>query len=135
MSVFYQKEGFVEANVLDQIITVRWQKLFNSAIIKECCEAQLQKVIEEGAKIIVVDTTNSVGKPSEENQSWFGTHLFPAFNTHGLKALITVMPKNRLAKQGADQWQKTGAPFGFDIFETTSLIMARKKAREILGTP
>ena len=47
-------------------------------------------------------------------------------------SIITVMPKNRITKQGADKWITTGAPFGFEMFETSSLIMARKKARELI---
>ena len=132
MSVIYQKEGFVEANLLNKIITVRWQKLFNAAIVKDCCEAQMEKV-KEGAKVIIVDTTNSVGKPSEEMQNWIGSDLFPTFNTEGLKAIITVMPKNLITKQGAKQWITTGTPFGFEMFETSSLILARKKARELIS--
>lgn len=130
MEKFYEKEGFVEASVRDKIITVRWQKLFNSTVIKDCCLAQLEE-IKKGANVIVVDSANATGKPLQEVQDWFGEELFPAMQENGLKAIITVLPRSSLAKSGAQQWKNTGTPFGFDMFETSSLIMARKKAREL----
>jgi len=131
MAVFYEKEGFVEASYLNKIITVRWYKMFNSTIVRECCEAQLEKV-KEGARVIIVDIATATGKPSKELQEWFGTYLFPQMKENGLKAIINVIPKNILVRTAANEWNKTGEPFGFGMFETSSLIMARKKAREFV---
>ena len=131
MEKFYSADGFVEASEKDKIITVRWEKLYNSNITKECCLAQLEKV-KKGAKVIIVDSANATGKPLQDVQDWFGESLFPQYQEHGLKAIITVVPKNPITKFGARQWNSVGAPFGFDMFETNSLIMARKKAREVV---
>jgi len=133
MENIYSREGYVETLLNDGIITVRWKKMFNSTIIRESCEAQLAKVKEGKAKVIVADVVNASGKPSDEMQNYFSKELFPAYQQHGLKALITVKPKNPLTAAAAERWQMAGKPFGFDMFETNSLIMARKKAREIIA--
>ena len=134
--VIYEQPEVVKA-VADQrqgVIFVTWQTLRRDEIVKACCQAQLEEV-RNGRRVIVVDSSAARGGASQAVQTWFAEELFPALNEAGLQAIITVAPQNAAVRLSAKQWTRTGAPFGFDMYETDSLDAAKTLARTILHQP
>jgi hypothetical protein len=64
-----------------------------------------------------------------DDQKWFGDYLFPNMQKAGIKAIITVLPKDALAKLGAKTWNKTGNMFDIDFYEVSSRAEAENQAK------
>lgn len=129
--VLYAVDGIVEA-VFDpsmNCIIVTWTDLGPHEYVQPCLESQIACVKTDGAKVIIVDTADSMGELTPEQQSWLGTHAFPAFQRYGLKAVITVIPKDEQSRMAANQWQITGSGFGFDFVEVATLKVAQNLAK------
>lgn len=112
----YKKEGFVKVNYKPEtkVIYVLWKSLFDQNVIRECCEAQL-KLVQKGAKIIVVDVSTTKGVVLEETQKWFENYLFPGFVKAGLRAIVTINSDAPVTQLSAQRWTKIGSDFSFDV--------------------
>ena len=124
----YNAEGYVNAwyDSSNQIIVAKWYKMTTKDHVRPSCEAQLQKAKSAPVKCVVVDTSDAIGTPFPEDQKWFGEYLFPNMQANGVKAIITVLPKNALTKLGTKTWTKTGTQFNMDFLEVASLEDAEK---------
>lgn len=105
-------------------IIVTWYDFNQFGILRPCLEAQVECVREDGAKMIIVDTTKAKGIIEQLDQEWLGTHVFPVYEEYGVKAVITILPKSSLTLLSAKQWQMTGSAFGVDFVETSSFNTA-----------
>lgn len=113
-------------------VVVKWHKLSGHDHLRPCLEAQMKCVKEKGAKFVVVDVSSAQGTPTQEDQDWFGTKVFPFFDKQGLKALITILPQSALTKLGAKTWQKTSIGFSFSNYEVGSLKAAGELVQSIM---
>ena len=135
MQMFYEKPGVVRTYMdssLPSTIVVEWDNLYDGDVIKESCQAQLDKV-KSGAKYLIIETSKAKGVPKQDIQSWFGDTLFPAFDKAGLKAMITVVPESALSKMAAKNWIRNGSPFGFDSYDAASLDDAKNLIKKLNG--
>lgn len=133
MNMFYEKEGVVRTYMdgsLPKTVVVEWDSLYDGDIVRESCEAQLEKV-KQGARFLIIETSKSKGVPPQDVQNWFGETLFPAFDKAGLKAMITVVPESALSRMAAKNWIKNGTPFQFDSYDAASLEDAKKLIKEL----
>ena len=111
-------------------IYAHWDNMLTSKHMRPCCEAQLQAAIKNNAKAVIIDTASAKGTPVLDDQKWFGDYLFPNLRKAGIKVIITVLPKDALAKLGAKAWNKTGTMFDMDFIEVGSLAEAETQARK-----
>lgn len=134
MGNFYSKPGFVTAEVdsSTKSVIVYWENLSDGYIVKECCLAQLNQVIQGNAQVVIVETSTAKGVPPQDVQDWFGSTLFPKFRENNLKAIVTVLPKSALTKLASKRWMSTGKPFTFEMFECASLDDAKDIAKKYL---
>lgn len=131
----YTVQGFVET-IYDptiKTIIVTWKNLGPHNYLRPCLEAQVECVREDGAKVILVNTATAKGVLSQVDQSWLATDVFPVYEEHGVKAVITVVPKQVFAKLAARQWQKTGRQFGVDFVDTGSYEAALELAKKYVS--
>ena len=129
--VLYDVSNTVEA-VYDRninSIVVTWTHLGPHDHLRPCVKAQLECVKRDGAKALVVDTSNATGVLKQEDQEWFNTQLFPSLQAAGLKAIITVVPQNALTKLAARQWQSSGRKSGIEFIQTESRTTALERAK------
>ena len=80
-------------------------------------------------------TTETTSHESQIHESrvpepWFGTYLFPKLQAAGIKAIITIVPSDALAKLTARQWTRTGEQFGVEFIDTATLQTARQLAKQ-----
>jgi len=101
-------------------IRVSWKTFSGHQHLRPSIEAQVA-CVEQGAKHVIVDTSEAKGLPSDEDQAWFATEVFPRYEKAGLKTLVTVLPKSAVTKLGASRWSETGNRFGFKTFTCASL--------------
>ena len=130
MARIYEKKNvtYCDYDSVSKTIYVYWNSLYKDDIIRECVEVQMKKV-EAGALSIIIDVKEAAGTPSDDTQRWFAKEVFPFYDQHGLKQLITILPKSAVAKVGASGWNKTASSFKFDIYETDSIENAKKLTR------
>lgn len=113
----------------NQCIYAQWENMLTKEHMRPSCEAQLKAAAQYKAKAVIIDSSNSKGLPVPEDQKWFGDYLFPNMQKAGIKAIITVLPKDALAKLGAKTWIKTGSMFGIDFLEVGSVPEAENQAK------
>lgn len=131
----YTKEGIVET-IYDpsiQTIIVTWINLGPHNYLRPCLEAQVECVRNDGAKIILVNTAKAKGVLSQVDQTWLATDVFPVYEEYGVKAVITVIPRQIFAQLAARQWQKTGRQFGVDFVDTGSYEDALELAKKYVS--
>ena len=123
---FFQVEGVVEAtyNAPLRTMLIHWHDLGPHDHTRPCCEAQLVFTNANGAKAMILETSQAKGVISKEDQQWFSDYLFPKFEEAGLEKIITVVPEDAFARLAANYWQKLGKQFGIEFFETGSLAHA-----------
>jgi len=129
--MFYEKQGVVRTYMdssLPETMIVEWDNLFDSAVVKESCEAQLEKA-KAGAKYLIIDTSKAQGVPSKETQDWFVNYLFPNFDKVGLKLMVTVLPQSALTKLASKSWIKNATPFSFESYDCGSQNEAKQLIR------
>ena len=131
MRVFYEEAGIVlaQADGTTRTLLVRWDDLGPHDYIRPCCEAQIREV-QGGARFLILDTSESTGAISQDDQAWLGESLFPRLAEAGLEAIVTVVPRNAMAKLSSRGWARTASPFGFDMFEAAS----EEDALGLIGT-
>lgn len=131
----YEKKGHVKVNYKPEtkVMYVIWKDLFDQEIVRDCCERQLEQV-QTGAKILIVDITNSEGVVLESTQKWFETYLFPKYARSGLRVIITIDAKSPVTQLSSKKWAHTGSKFSFDMVSVTSLKEAAKVAETYLQT-
>ena len=110
-----------------------WETFIGHRHLRPSIEAQVAHVRDHGARFVVVDVSGAKGVPSDEDQAWFAETVFPQYKTHGLAALVTVLPKSAITKLGASRWNRSASGFGFELAEVASLddaraLIAEKKA-------
>ncbi len=127
----YSIDGIVETKLNTDInaVVCRWETFSGHGHLRPCIETQIQAV-RSGARFVVVDVSAAKGLPNNDDQEWFGTHVFPAYEKAKLRALITIVPQSAVTKLGARRWQSTGNRFGFETFEAASLDEAFSICRE-----
>ncbi len=129
----YSVEGVVETlyDAATKTMTCTWLHLGPHAHLRPCLQAQVDCVIAYDTQAIIVDTTDSKGVLTQEDQAWIGEYVFPTYQAQDLKVVITVLPKSALASLAAKHWQKTGSTFGFDFMEADSLATAKQIVAEL----
>mgnify|MGYP000930798166 CR=1 FL=1 len=131
-TMLYDAPGFGSAwyESSNNCIYAYWENMLTQKHMRPSCEAQLEAVKKYGAKAVIIDTSDSKGTPMVDDQKWFGEYLFPNMQKAGIKAIITVLPKDALAKLGAKTWNKTGNMFDIDFFEVNSRAEAENQAKK-----
>jgi len=131
-TMLYEAHGFGNAwyESSNNCIYAHWDNMLTSIHMRPSCEAQLQAAIKYKAKAVIIDTSISKGTPVLNDQKWFGDYLFPNMQKAGIKAIITVLPKDALAKLGAKSWNKTGSLFNMDFIEVGTLMEAENQVNK-----
>jgi len=121
--LLYQQPDVVSAeyDAATNAVIVTWQNLGPHNYLRPCLAAQNKSVKGDGAKYIIVDTSEAKGVLKQEDQEWFATELFPELQAAGLKAIITIVPKAALTKMATRQWTRTGAQFGIEFYDAASM--------------
>ena len=90
----YTVEGVCETrfNSTRETIYVKWHKLSECHHVRASVERQMGLVKSKRVKAIIVDVSTARGVPDQATQEWFGEVVFPAYEDHGLKALINIVP-------------------------------------------
>jgi len=129
----YEKKGHVKVNYKPEtkVMYVVWKNLFDQKIVRDCCERQLDQV-QIGARILIVDITNSEGVVLEKTQKWLETYLFPGYARAGLRAIITIDSKSPVTQLSSRRWTQAGSDFSFDMVIVKSLKEAAKAAEAYL---
>ncbi len=122
MRTFFEEAGIVRAEIdrATRTMIVTWQNLGPHDHIRPACEAQLREV-KGGARYLILDTSETGGVVSQDDQAWFGEVLFPAFADAGLEAIVTVVPESAIAQLSSKGWMRTASPFGFEMYEAASV--------------
>ena len=128
--IFFERKNFVKCERNDTVLTIYWDDFGTDKLVKECCQAQLQQV-KQGAQIFIVDTSHVSGGIRPETSQWVQDTIFPALESAGLKAIITVLSKDALARLTTRLWKNAGSAFRFDMYETGTLKVAYDLAREL----
>ncbi len=125
---FFQVANVVDAtyDAATATMLVHWHDLGPHDHLRPCCEAQLACAKANGAKAMILETSQAKGVLSKEDQQWFPDYLFPAFEKVGLEKIVTVVPADAFARLAAKYWQNLGKQFGIEFYETGSLANARK---------
>jgi hypothetical protein len=131
-TILYDAPGFCHTwyESSNGCIYAKWENMLTSKHMRPNCEEQLQAAIKFKAKAVIIDTSQSKGTPLVDDQKWFGEYLFPNMQKAGIKAIITVLPKDALAKLGAKSWNKTGSMFEIDFIEVGSVAEAENQAKK-----
>lgn len=135
MEILYNKEGIVK-NEFDEktkTILVTWEKLSGHPYLKECVSMHVDLVKNKGAKALIIDVRKAVGVPSQEEQEWFGSFVFPEYDKHGLRLIVTILPASALTEMSAKKWNQTASSFRFKTFETNSVEDAKLLIKTELG--
>ena len=124
----YSVAGIVETEYdsATKTIICTWIHLGPHAHLRPCLQAQVDCVVAHATKAIIIDTSESQGVLTQEDQGWIGDYVFPTYQAHGVKAVITVLPQSALTNMAAKRWQKTGSGFGIEFIEADSVATAKK---------
>ncbi|MES2760865.1 MAG: hypothetical protein V4677_01610 [Bacteroidota bacterium] len=107
-----------------QIVFVKWFNFTSGIHVRKSCEAQLEALKKFKATIIIADASQAIGMPYPEDQDWFESTLYPESKRLGLKLIISIMPKNTIAKIGARNWNNSGTDSGLNYIEVDSMDKA-----------
>jgi hypothetical protein len=135
MEILYKKETIVqtEFDSKQKIIVVTWKSLSGHPYLKECVQMHVDLVKEKGAQALIIDVSEATGVPTQEEQSWFGSYVFPNYDKYGLKIIVTILPKSALTEMSARKWNQTASTFRFNTFETGSKENAFELVSQELG--
>jgi hypothetical protein len=135
----YSEKGWVETlyDGSKGVIRVKWFNYTSRVHVRRACEAQLEAMQKYKATIIVSDAFSAIGIPYPQDQEWFIEHLYPRTLELGLQAVISILPKNPIARSGTKTWNDTAKKSGLPYIEVNSLEEAETelhKMLEISGT-
>lgn len=131
----YIKKGFVKIDYNSEhgIVYVTWKNMYDQKDTVHVCEETL-KLVQNGAKVIIIDMLKAKGAILEETQNWFQSYLFPAFARAGtLRVIINIDSKIPVVRLAAHRWTQKGEGFGFDIISVNSREEAAKAAVEYIS--
>lgn len=137
MKEIYNKPGIGSLSHEGDKLIATWQVLHNKEALYESCKLQLELVVKDEARIIVLDMQHATGTPPQEVQSWFQNELFPNYKKNAnFLGIINILPNSIIGKMGIKSWKQAAESdtFGFKIFDTDSIENARKLAQELTTT-
>lgn len=123
----YSEKGWVNTwyDHTDNVIYVKWYNYTSRIHLRRSCEMQIEAMRTYGATVIIADASEAIGVPYPQDQEWLITHLYPKTLELGLKAIISILPKNRIAKLGAKTWNDSGKKNGLNYIEVENLDEAK----------
>ncbi|MDM8549335.1 hypothetical protein QUF72_04620 [Desulfobacterales bacterium HSG2] len=133
-NTIYKKEGCVKLNYNPEtgVIYVVWKSMFDQDLTRHVCEQALE-LVQNGAKVIIINLSKTKGAILEETQKWFQTYLFPGYVKAGLRAIINIDSEVPVVRMAAHTWIQKGAGFSFDMIAVNSRDEAAKVASEYLS--
>ncbi|MES2678683.1 MAG: hypothetical protein V4635_02305 [Bacteroidota bacterium] len=118
----YTEKGWVRTwfDHDSNVIHVKWYNYTSRVHLRKSCEMQLEAMRKYKATIIIADASDAIGIPFPQDQEWFATTLYPRSRELGLAAIISILPKNVIARSGAKTWNDTGRKNGLVYIEVNS---------------
>jgi len=92
------------------------------------------KLVQKGARVIVVDISKTKGVVLKETQKWFENYLFPGYAKAGLRSIITINSDATITQLSAQKWTKIGSGFSFDVLIVKSKEDATNAAASYLNS-
>ncbi len=133
--VLYTQPNIVKViyNSETKTIIARWDNLGPHDYTQRCTQAQLACVQRDRARVIIVDTSQAKGVLNLTDQEWFRTYLFPALEKAGLRAIITIIPREAVTKLSTQRWKRTGQQVGIEFIEVANFEIACEIAKEYIN--
>jgi len=115
----YSFDGWVKTwhDSEDNVIRVKWFNYTSRVHVRKSCEAQLEAMVKYNTTVIVADASEATGHPYPQDQEWFVKNLYPKSLELGLRVIISVLPKNIIARSGAQTWNNTAKNSGLNYIE------------------
>ena len=98
--------------------------------MRRCIDAEIDCTWKNKVKVLVVDTSQATGVFSQEDQQWLAEYAIPELAKAGLKAVITVLPKNANTLLATKRWKLNGSQSGTDYLEADSIQTAFEVAKQ-----
>jgi hypothetical protein len=119
----YSEKGWVETwyDADLGVIRVKWYNYTSRIHLRKSCEMQLEAMKLYKASVIIADAGEAIGVPYPQDQDWFITNLYPKSIEYGLKIIITIAPKNPIARSGAKTWNSNGKRNGINYVEVETM--------------
>ena len=129
----YDAPGVVEAlfDAEKQLVFVRWHAFPGDGHFRPCLEAQVALVRDRQVRFIVVDVSTATGAPHGADQEYLVQEVFPVYRDCGVEAVVTIVPASAITRMGANRWQRSGAQFGFGMYEAQSLTDAQSLVKSL----
>lgn len=129
----YSAPGVVDVafDASKRLIFVKWHSFAAAGHFRPCLDAQVEVVRQRAVDFIIVDVTTATGLPTAEDQDYLVQQVFPVYRDFGVAGVISIVPAAGLTRLGANRWQKSGAQFGFGMYETGSIDDARSLVRSL----
>jgi hypothetical protein len=134
----YHAEGYVTSWIDDEkkIMVVKTLNLNLCHHAKTLFAANLRALEEFKPKHIILDKSMAVGlQDPKEEETWLRTTLFPEYKKRGLQRVITIFPRNHIARFGTNNWLNIGKEFGFEFIEMPCLEEAFLYIKNIQKSP
>lgn len=114
-----------------RLVFAQWFNFAAPGHFRPCLDAQVVEVKRRAVDFIIVDVTKAAGLPTAEDQDYLVQQVFPIYRDFGVQGVISIVPAAGLTKLGAARWQKSGAQFGFGMYETGSIDDARNLVKSL----
>jgi hypothetical protein len=112
-------------------VVVRWLR-YDDVAVKPALEQQLDLIVRQGLRSVIVDSADAVGTYSPAMNRWIGTEFVPRMRTTDVRVLVTVVPRSSLAAMANKEWQDGGQRVGMRMAEVPSMADAERLAREAM---
>lgn len=125
--VLYEQPGIVKAEYERAVngVLVHWSDLGPHDYLRPCVESQLNSVLADGARTIVVNLLAASGAPDPGDLARLGEELLPRLGQGGLRAIIIVGGR----RDGTGPWREAARKYGIESQDCDGLGPALELAR------
>lgn len=120
----------VEHHPAQRALIAHWQSLctphFREAITRGMAECG-----RLGAVTWIIDMTEDPGVPTQADLAWVESTGVPLARKNGVRALVNVHGRSKVASMGSKRWSKSASEGGLSIYDCASLVDALQLAADV----
>jgi len=126
----YPMGAFSIQSRIEDLLYVEWSNVSSYEDIYIATLAHAEEMRRYGVRLLILNFRESVGDVPEKVFTWLQTRLLPLFESYGLKAMITIRPKDSCMDTYVEKWMEIGAGYTFEIELVQSLDEALQYAND-----
>lgn len=131
MKVIFDRPDVIKATYDEatETVLVAWKEFGSTEHIRPCFQ-ELFKTIEDGARAIVLDISETNGQIDTSDQKWFEEDALPRLLLSDLKAIVRVVPGSLASLMPESKWKLIGTFDGVDFIYAADVDVAQEQARK-----